>query len=417
MISLSIIILEFLGMNLFHSLGHEGVSNGVAIVCIIISSIGFYYDIRFSQILNRYMQPLMVSYFFRLCILFFDIYGKKLYTLPNSGADSLRFYEWSVHYAVTGENRMGLFTSVMGTIIRWIGNNILYLQFLVMMFSMIAIIALIGSLNTLGISSGIIISTVMIVGILPNFTILSCVFLRESIVVMFLSLSLLFFLFWYKRKHEVYFILAFACVFLASGFHSGAAGAAVGYILIRFFYNNGSGKIQLRVSNIVIAAAFVFVFTYLYMNYSEILFGKMQGIGSVSDLANTNEAGGSTYAMYVGDSSSLSNMVIYTIPRIVYFLFSPFPWQWRGISDIIAFAFSSMFYIVSVYNAIKVLLMRSEDHSIIILLLFLLFGLVFVFAWGTSNTGTATRHREKLVTIFAALWAVSESRKLSKYPS
>ena len=266
----------------------------------------------------------------------------------------------------------------------------------------------------LGVSGEVINTAVLIVGLLPNFAILSCVFLRESVVVMFLSISLLFFVLWYKRKREQFFILAFISIFFAAGFHSGAAGAALGYILVRFFYDKTSGRFRLRASNIIIAAFFVVIFTYLYTNYSEVLFGKMQNLQDVSDIANINEAGGSSYARYVGNSDTLGNMAIYTVPRIVYFLFSPFPWQWRGLSDIIAFAFSSMFYIISVYNAIRVIPSKGEGHSIVILLLLLLIGIVFVFAWGTSNTGTATRHREKMVTIFATLWAVSKNQEIKE---
>ena len=87
--------------------------------------------------------------------------------------------------------------------------------------------------------------------------------------------------------------------------------------------------------------------------YADVLFEKFGRVDSIGDVANTLDYGGSSYAQYVGDSSSIQNMLIYTIPRIGYFLFSPFPWQWRGISDIIAFVFSSMFYMYAVYAAIK----------------------------------------------------------------
>ena len=414
MISLIVLAIEFIAMNMHLTLSGVGVSDGTATIAIIVFSIAFCYELQNSRVLSAFFQPLFFGYLWRLFVLYFDVYGKSIYTLPNSGADSLSFYRWARHFAETGETSAGLFTSVMGTVIRWIGDNILYLQFIVMLFSIAAIIAMTYGLLELGVSGEVINTAVLIVGLLPNFAILSCVFLRESVVVMFLSISLLFFVLWYKRKRELFFILAFISIFFAAGFHSGAAGAALGYILVRFFYDKTSGRFRLRASNIIIAAFFVVIFTYLYTNYSEVLFGKMQNLQDVSDIANINEAGGSSYARYVGNSNTLGNMAIYTVPRIVYFLFSPFPWQWRGMSDIIAFAFSSMFYMISVYNAIKVISSRGEEHSIVILLLLLLIGIVFVFAWGTSNTGTATRHREKMVTIFATLWAVSKNQEIKE---
>ena len=83
------------------------------------------------------------------------------------------------------------------------------------------------------------------------------------------------------------------------------------------------------------------------------MFKRLGSVDSIEEAANTLDYGGSTYAQYVGDSSSIQNMLIYTIPRIVYFLFSPLPWQWRGPSDVIAFTFSSLFYMYAVVDVNK----------------------------------------------------------------
>ena len=184
---------------------------------------------------------------------------------------------------------------------------------------------------------------------------------------------------------------------------------ALGLIIVRLLYDRKKNQIHLRFANIVLATALSIFITFIYLNYGEVLFTKMARVDSLSDIANTNEAGGSSYAAYVGNSDSISNMIIYTIPRIIYFLFSPFPWQWRGFSDIIAFFGSSLFYILSVYSAIRCIInRRSDNHVLAAVILLIAIGVVFVFAWGCANTGTAARHREKMVMIFALLWAVSQ---------
>lgn len=134
----------------------------------------------------------------------------------------------------------------------------------------------------------------------------------------------------------------------------------------------------------------------------------MNNINSIGDIGSTNSEGGSSYAAYVGDSSSIINMVIFTIPRIVYFLFSPFPWQWRGLGDIIAFVFSSLFYLLVLKNAIVCMKKdKSSNKNYAIVIFIVALCTAFVFSWGVTNTGTATRHRDKMIVVYAVLYSLS----------
>lgn len=157
--------------------------------------------------------------------------------------------------------------------------------------------------------------------------------------------------------------------------------------------------------------AVLLIFAYLFINYADVFFGKMMNVSSIADVGSTYAGGGSSYAAYVGDSTSISNMVIFTIPRIVYFLFSPFPWQWRGPGDIIAFLFSGLFYLFSYKSAISYLRNNKDGKNqyLVVGLIIISLASIFVFGWGCTNTGTACRHRDKLIVIFSVLWAVSRN--------
>ena len=65
-----------------------------------------------------------------------------------------------------------------------------------------------------------------------------------------------------------------------------------------------------------------------------------------------------------------------------------------------------MFYFWAVKDAIVYIRSNNKNRTMAIALLIVLSCVVFVFAWGVSNTGTATRHREKMVIIFGLLWAI-----------
>ena len=141
----------------------------------------------------------------------------------------------------------------------------------------------------------------------------------------------------------------------------------------------------------------------------------MNNIDEISDIATGNGLGGSSYARYVGNSSNPLNMIIYTPLRIVFFLFSPFPWQWRGLSDIIAFVFSSLFFLYTAWCNIRFLRSgEKKNRTLVIALTIVAVCTAFVFAWGVSNTGTACRHRDKMAIIWGFVLALTYHTKANK---
>lgn len=413
--SIATLIIEFMILNAMESFGSKERPDIMMALLIAVFSVAFCMDVDNDLNSSYLRKPLLLGYFARLATLLFDLYGQRIYTLPNSGADSAMFFAGAVSVYNGAETGRTFFPVVMGYIFRWIGVSKLYGQFLVMLCSIVSFYLLAKMMPYLRISKFIQYRTMMVVAVLPNVLILSSIFLRESIVTMFITIALYCFVRWCDSGKERWFAISFASIGGAAFFHSGAAGMALGLILVRLLYDRRGNRIHLKFVNIVAAMILSIIVTYVYLNYGEIFFQKIVNVDSIGDIANTNTMGESSYAAYVGNSNSVSNMFIYTIPRIVYFLFSPFPWQWRGLSDIIAFFGSSLFYIISVYNVFKCIANTSPDkHALAATILLIAIGLVFVFAWGCSNTGTAARHREKMVMIFALMWAVSQDGLLKE---
>ena len=94
--------------------------------------------------------------------------------------------------------------------------------------------------------------------------------------------------------------------------------------------------------------------------------------------------------------------------KIFYFLTSPLPWEWRGINDVISFVFSSLFFIICYVYALKSLKKVNYNNSgFIKVCLILAFISAFIFSWGTSNAGTAMRHRDKFLVNYIVMLALS----------
>lgn len=404
MLAFLTLLLECLLLAILQANGIAERPVGVILVMIAAFSFVYFWEIGRSRKLRPVVLPLVLGYLMRLFLLLFDLYGRGIYILPNSGTDSEGFYRRGLLYAQEGLPQGGGFVSVVGTLFSWFGDTRLFVQFLLMLFSMVAIHMADVAMRELRVEDRQRKYAMYVLCLLPNFGILSSIFLRESLVTMFISVSLVCFVRWLNGRSDLWFLLAFVFSFAAARFHSGSVAVAVGYIVVRLLYNRRQGAFKFTWRSIVPAIFFVLVFVFLFNNYSDTLFGKMTGVDSLEDIANTSTVAGSSYAAYVGNSSTPLNMLLYTPLRLVFFLFSPFPWQWRGLSDIIAFCFSSMFYLLVFVRVTSYLRSRAQkNRRVIIALLIVALVTAFVFAWGVVAAGTAVRHRDKMVVLYAVL--------------
>ena len=55
---------------------------------------------------------------------------------------------------------------------------------------------------------------------------------------------------------------------------------------------------------------------------------------------------------------------------------------------------------------------KNKDQTIAIIIISI--SIVFVFAWGVSNTGTAARHRDKIVMLFSVLYALGMNGSIER---
>ena len=416
MLSIIILVFEILFLKLFTE-PNNGASNSLSFFLIALFSFGFFLDISRSEKREPIRNPLVLGYLFRLFLVFFDLFGRHIYQLPNSGADSEWFYQQGVFFAQGISASTNGFIRLVALMIGVVGSSRLFLQFLLMLTSLVSILCIDESLSLLNIDNSKRRTAVTFMAVLPNYAILSSIFLRESLVAMCIAISILCFIRWWTYRREFSFLLSFAAAFVGAFFHSGVVSVALGLIIVRLMCNKDRQNVSISFRSIVAAIIFMFIFVYLYNNYTSTLFDKMQGIDAIEDVSNNSSLGDASYASIAGNSNTPVNMVIYTPIRMIMFQFAPFFWQIRGISDIIAMVFDSFFFMLVYYRTIKYIRYRIQDNRAIIIAL-LVIGLctTFVFGWGVANFGTALRHRNKMMAIYGILLGLTMPSYEKNYP-
>ena len=411
-----ILIVEIVILHIIKSMGVWDVGNIVASMLILLFSAGFAVTLQFSESLKKYSNPILAGYALRILLLYFDLFGNSIRTLPQSGADTMMFYVAAVRWALYGiESGRGFFVYVMWRVFEFIGVNRLYSQFLLMLFSIASLILFVQIIDELVFNDKTKEQATWILCLLPNFALLSSIFLRESLVTFLITLSIYFFIKWSKGRGTIFFLFAILLSVLSCLFHSGCIGATIGYVICSLLYDPYEQKIHASLNGVILAFVFALGMAFLFLNYGDSLLGKFTRMETMKDIANTRSGAGSSYVQYVGNSNNPVNMLFFTIPRIVYFLFSPFPWQWRGFADIIAFFFSGLFYLITIKSAIGFLVSKEQrSREIIICLLIVAFFCTFIFAWGVSNTGTASRHRDKMVCLYGIIYTLTINKSIAQ---
>ena len=138
-------------------------------------------------------------------------------------------------------------------------------------------------------------------------------------------------------------------------------------------------------------------------------------LGKVSDFYDST---GSRYFNVVSNTDRGDSLSVYdkiAIPtnkddiffkgpiRIVYFVFSPFPWNIKNFNQLIGLL-DSLLYMIIVFLAWRNRKYIWEDHALRAILL-ILSSYIFVFGLSVGNFGTAIRHRSKFVFLLLLLIA------------
>jgi hypothetical protein len=343
--------------------------------------------------------------------------------LPHSGEDTKNF-EMTGYYLATGKMDISTY--------RWDNYpRLIYIVYLIIGRMPAVIVAINGVVSILSAvylhkileivieSRKRIFLLVSLFLFFPHNMIFASIILRESLIVYFVILSLYEFIKYSKLKKFNTIFLSVVYLLIATTLHAGVLFIGVGYLAYVLKDKQIIRKFD-RYKKPLIIFLIVAIVGGLYL-YSNLAFRKLASYDSLDAIINqvnkvSDNSGESAYLTSL-KMTNLIDIIIFLPIKMFYLMFSPMLWDIRNINDIIAFLLDSFIYMyltVGILNKIKKIHLKNDKNKLFIFLLVGLLATVSVFALGTSNAGTALRHRFKVLPLMIILANYPTARKKKK---
>lgn len=415
-----ILLFEIVCGNVLNS--HSAPNDEYSLVCIIVTSIVLFIFI-FRKIKN-YEIIFFIAYILRLAILFADYF--HWFPVLHSGGDTEMFHRISLDIMDKSlyNDEVLIVTNYpyfTGAIYLLIGPQRLFVQYINVLFGMWTLYYIYKSLSLLRLKRKTIKLFLYVGCLFPHLIILSGILLREAIVEFSVAASVYFFLKWFLKNKKMDFIVSLCFVLLGSLMHSGVFLLFIGYLMALLFYNHRTNKISFSFSSILYGLFSILIVVLIIVQTDVFTekFNKLEDVDSFEEYeVLADQKAGSTYLTWL-DVKGTEQILLYSPLKMFYFLFSPIPFDWRSASDVIAFLLDSVVYfilVLGIFRKYKNLNGRRERRLILFLIISLLCT-IFIFSYGTSVSGTALRHRAKILPLLMVITAICYDRKRKKLSS
>ena len=269
----------------------------------------------------------------------------------------------------------------------------------------------------------------------PSMILFSALVLREAYVTFFLLLTLILSVIFiqklfnlntnsmkinyiFNKENLIYFIFIFFGFYFLKNLHGAIFVGYFVFLIFIFYYflkdefsDLKKGKLKIKlilIISLIFPPFIMWYFEILMIPYipgperlldlQDILLRRFM-IGSISLV---NGPLGSNYPAWTIPSDTI-DFIPKIFLRIIYFLYSPFPWDIKRYDHLMGLADSILMIYISIcfWRNRKLIWKNPLTRFLLILLLtyFILYGL------GTSNFGTSIRHKTKFIFIFVCLAA------------
>ena len=356
-----------------------------------------------------------IAFIFRISAALINLY---VVTLPDGGVDATGFeyFSWAwgkdgliVAYSHFFEKGLPWTYSNVGSLFYAIfGRDPLILQSISVIAGVYCVVLVWKlSIQVWG-SQSFAKTSAWLVAIYPILILYSSLTMREVFITLLITYGLLHVILWsqtIKIKHAFIALMAFSLQILL---HPGMAMGGVLFIGLLFLYNlklvytSLTNNSRLDAQSILIIIVCLSCGLYIYTFATSLTFPYYSWLNMDNLILRAS-------LMYNGDAAYPSWLIADTpiqfmllaVPKLFYFLFSPFPWDISKFKHIIGFLDGVVYLIlfISIFSYSKYI--KSNPRALI-LLLFLIF-LSILFSIAVGNFGTGLRHRSKLLPIIIIL--------------
>ncbi|MFV8570537.1 hypothetical protein ACNQ6O_04910 [Marinobacter sp. SBS5] len=337
------------------------------------------------------------------------IFHRYVQPLPEGSSDALVFdrvaVAWATEYGCSGffdhfnPSASYVYSSLMAVAYSCIDYVPFSVQVLNVLVGVFGVIFLMSATKTVwGIKYAKRVGYVL--AFFPFLVMLSAVGLRESFIFSLFSLGIFSFVKYSYGKGNSWLILCLVSFGLSSLFH-GAMALAIGGVFMGIMLKPMLAPIQTKqqfgfniVLFLVMLAIFCLGMVYVYSQVSLHKLGSLDelDVDQISAVVSSRTKGNAAYLTGL-EMNGLFDF-LWQIPiRMFYFLFSPFPWNISSPAHVLGML-DGVFYIVISAMCFKY---RKEifNNPVLLQVLLILLLMSLAFSFGTSNFGTAIRHRAK----------------------
>jgi len=249
----------------------------------------------------------------------------------------------------------------------------------------------------------------LLAAVFPTLNLYSAITLRESFIVFFTVTSVYCFFLWLEKGKLSQMVGAVALLVPASALHRGMVFIEIVYVLFFSFYHPKKKRwVGFSLNSLITMLLVVFI----VIDFGDLITNKlpqdMSMLLSPSYLGERTAIAARDRAAYLSDltPTSVLSMLLQTPVRVIYFFYTPFVWMISTPADIVGLFDALLYIFLSIYAFKGLAYLWCKDKLLFWAIVSILLVFLVVFAWGTSNYGTAIRHRQKIVwflTIPAAI--------------
>lgn len=394
-------------------------------ICFVLFNViitWYFFYCKMRKILCGYLLNIvLLAFIIRILVLFLDVY--HVIPIIHSGSDSEGFHEVAFNNAVL-EGFNGTwrtytnYSNLLSCIYLFCNAQRLVGQYLNVLLGMGVVYYILLSCRELNIGYRITRIVVAICSFFPTSIIFSGILLREAWQEFFIIYSLFYFIKWFKTGCVSCALIAISAVLFAAFMHSGCLFIMVGYLLSYIFYNPLLKRNSINISKLFVFSV-LFVILFIFLFNTSMFTQKFAGIKDMEkdvfyERLKVKTDAGSKYLTWI-DIDNGKQLIAFSPLKMFYFLFSPIPFDWRGVNDIIAFLLDAMLYICMVYNILKYKkFVRGVLHKLLYYIMISIFVTVFVFGYGTGTSGSAMRHRIKIMPLLIMEYAIIKNEQTEK---